>query len=135
MYRNDRNCCLMVCLIGLILITYGCDKDRAKESAKEDEVRSNMNKLPLRITNSGSKDIDTLKINYNYDANSCIIKGLKSGQVVFKELKYTGEKTTMDFVIEYETGEVIKNNLGEMFLEGNQEFQIAIEDNGKMYFR
>jgi len=134
MFRKNRSCCLTVCLVSFIFITSGCDKDKPNESIEKDDVEKKMIKKPLRITNTGAVDINTLKINYNYDANSCIIRDLKSGQTLRREIIVT-EVTTMEYIIEYANGEIVNNNQGEGVMAENKELQIVIEDNGKMYFR
>jgi len=137
MFEKSERYFLIFCLLSIVLMTFGCNKDKPKESVEKGtgkKDKKEMIKKTLKITNTGSVDINTLRINYNYDANSCIIKDLKSGEMVTREIIVT-YPTTMEYVIEYANGETVKNNQGEGFMAKNKELQIVIEDNGKMYFR
>ena len=96
-------CCLCIGMVS----SPGCKKVKPKKSI-EDVPVTKMIKLPLKITNTGAIDIKFLRVNYNYDANSCTIEDLKSGQIVRKEI-IVSYPTMLEFVIEYANGEIVKH--------------------------
>jgi len=134
MFRKKKRLYLVFCILGPILLIFGCEKDKSKESKENDDIENEMIKKPLRITNTGTIDIDSLTINYNYDANSCVIRDLKTGQMVRKQI-FVSKETTLEFIIKYKNEQIITNDTGEWIMSVNKELQIVIEDNGKMYFR
>ena len=131
--QNVRWIVLVLSCLCTVIALCGCKKDRPKEPV-EDVAVTKIIETTLKITNTGATDIKTLRINYNYDANSCTIKDLKSGQMVRQEI-IVSYPTTLEFVIEYANGEVVKHAREEGFMAADRELQIVIEDNGKMYFR
>ena len=123
---------ILYCLCIGLVYSYGCKKVNPEKTI-EDVPVNKMVKISLKITNTGVIDIKRLNINYNYDANSCNIGDLKIGQVVHKEI-VVSYPTTLEYIIEYANGEIIKYPPKEGFMAPG-EFQIVIEENGKMYFR
>lgn len=131
--RYQKQNVLIFCFLSIALAFVGCKKNKPRESV-EDVPVTKMVKKPLKITNTGAIDIKILRVNYNYDANSCTIKDLKSGQMVRREITVS-YPTTLEFVIEYANGEIVKHPRQEGFMAQDKELQIVVEDNGKMYFR
>jgi len=133
-FGKNRRCLLSFCIITIIFAIFGCSKEEPKESLEQDDIENEMIKKPLRITNTGTIDIDSLTINYNYDANSCVIRDLKTGQMVRKQI-FVSKETTLEFIIKYKNEQIITNDTGEWIMSENKELQIVIEDNGQIYFR
>jgi len=122
----------IVCNLLVIAVIAGCKKHN-EEKAKYD-IPVKKIKLTLMIANSGSVEIKTLKI--SYDSNSCSINNLKSGQTVYKDIDVNSPFINLGFTIEYVNGKTIAHKPQEWGIgREDGELQIAIENDGKMYFR
>ena len=119
---------LIACSLLFTFSVCGCKKDTPEETTQRGPIRNT-----LKITNTGAIDIRILRVNYNYDANSCTIEDLKSGQMVRREI-ILSYPTTLQFTIEYADGKSVKHPSEEWFMPPG-ELQIVVEDNGKMFFR
>ena len=104
----------------------GCGEEASKP------VRATRQTNTFRITNGSSQTVKKLTI--YYDGSSVEIEDLKYGVPVYQEItaKYP---PTIRFVILYTDGETIERKRESWHVAANQEIQMVIEDEGKVFFR